>query len=295
MSGVRITVVLHPWQADREERDRLVSEAAALAGHAPVEVWVFTGQTHPAAVAARLSNKLADIAVKQLVLLSTGTESEAIAALLAGQLGGISLGRCSALKIAGDTVVARRAAFGGRVELALRSDASVTCATLRPQGMQMAVAASIDTTEIVVQEPAPYRVEPQRAVTGPPRVEGASTVVSGGRGIGGPEGFEWLTRIAVALSAGLGGSLPAVDAGWVPVAHQVGQSGKFVTPKLYFAVGISGTPQHLAGVSPNARIVALNNDRDAAIFSRCDVAVEGDWREILPLLTQILETEASPR
>ena len=110
--------------------------------------------------------------------------------------------------------------------------------------------------------------------------------------MGGPEGFEWLTRIALALGAGLGGSLPAVDAGWVPVSHQVGQSGKFVTPKLYFAVGISGTMQHMAGVSAGTRIVALNNDPNADIFSRCDFAVHGDWREILPLLTLLLENQS---
>jgi electron transfer flavoprotein alpha subunit len=147
-------------------------------------------------------------------------------------------------------------------------------------------------TEIAMRQPLPYPVELLPAVTQRPRVEGARLVVAGGRGMGGPEGFEWLSRIADALGAGLGGSLPTIDAGWIPVAHQVGQSGKFVAPRLYFAVGISGTPQHLAGVAPTARLVALNNDRDAAIFARCDVAVEGDWREILPLLAQQLEAAA---
>jgi electron transfer flavoprotein alpha subunit len=120
-------------------------------------------------------------------------------------------------------------------------------------------------------------------------------VVSGGRGIGAPEGFDLLARIANLLGAGLGGSLPAVDAGWVPVAHQVGQSGKFVSPRVYFAVAISGTPQHLAGIAPSARIVALNNDKDAPIFQRCDVGVVGDWREILPLVMDELETSAAAR
>jgi len=294
MNGMRITVVLHPWQVDREERNRLVSEASALTSQAPVNVLIFTGDAHPAAVAARLSDRLGKFTEKQLVLLPTGTESEAIAAIVAGQLDGITLGRCNALEIVDDAVVAKRAAFGGRVELTLRSEARVNCATLRPQVARNDSDALLCATEIVVNEAESYLVEAQPAGTGLPRVEGAAMVVSGGHGIGGPEGFAWLTRIAVVLGAGLGGSLPAVDAGWVPVAHQVGQSGKFVTPKVYFAVGISGTPQHLAGVSPSARIVALNKDRDAAIFSHCDVAVEGDWREILPLLTQLLEAEAPP-
>jgi electron transfer flavoprotein alpha subunit len=258
-----------------------------------VEVLAFTGQTHTEAIAARVAAWIGESTARQLVLMATGTESEAIAAFVAARLSGNSLGRCSALEIAGDAVVARRAAFGGRVELVLQSDARVTCATLRPQDAGDAPAASAHTTEIAMHDAAPYAVQAQPAGSGQPRLEGAALVVSGGRGIGGSEGFEWLARIAGALGAGLGGSLPAVDAGWVPVAHQVGQSGKFVTPKIYFAVGISGTPQHLAGVSPNARIVALNNDREAAIFSRCDVAVEGDWREILPLLARELEEAAT--
>ncbi|MBU2411033.1 MAG: FAD-binding protein, partial [Gammaproteobacteria bacterium] len=181
------------------------------------------------------------------------------------------------------------AAFGGRLELALCSTARITCATLRPG--PAAQVPTVETTEIAMQAPLPWRADPVPADDQRPRVEGAAMVIAGGRGIGGPEGFEWLSRIASALGTGVGvgGSLPAVDAGWVPVAHQVGQSGKFVAPRVYVAVAISGTPQHMAGVAPTTRIVALNNDRDAPIFSRCDVAVQGDWQDILPLLARELE------
>jgi electron transfer flavoprotein alpha subunit len=288
--ATRILVVLHPWQPGREERDRLLSEAAALAGEVPVELLTFTGSGDPTAVAARLSTELAGTAQRQLVLLPTGTESEAIAAMVASRLDGVSLGRCSTLALSGDAIVARRAAFGGRVELTLRSEARITCATLRPQTANAHPATIVKETEVVMDEPAAYRVASLPSGSGLPRVEGASLVVAGGRGLDGTEGFGWLARIAAALGAGLGGSLPAVDAGWVPVAHQVGQSGKFVSPKVYFAVAISGTPQHLAGISSGARIVALNKDPEAAIFSRADVGVEGDWRELLPLLAQELES-----
>lgn len=294
MSGLHITVVLHPWQTGREERDRLVGEASALGAPAEPEVLDYTGATHPAAIAGHLSDRLRERDGRQLVLLPTGTEGETIAALVAGRLEGVSLGRCHALAVVDDAVTARRAAFGGRVELALRSAARVTCATLRPQGEGTGGAGGASVTRVALHEPPPYPAEAQAADNGRPRVEGATLVVAGGRGIGGPEGFEWLARIASALGAGLGGSLPAVDAGWVPVAHQVGQSGKFVSPKVYFAVAISGTPQHMAGISPATRIVALNKDRDADIFSRCDVAVEGDWHEILPLLAQELERGETP-
>lgn len=291
MSAVRITVVFHPSHPDRAERDRLVAEAASLSPQAHVDVVAFTGQAHPAAVAAHLAKQLGQADGRQLVLLPMGTDSETIAALLAAQAGGISFGRCNAIAVDGATIAARRAAYGGRVELALRSDARITCATLRPSGAAPAPAA-IDATDVELDAPAPYPVEALPAGDGKPRVEGAAMVVSGGRGIGGPEGFEWLAKIADALGAGLGGSLPAVDAGWVPVAHQVGISGKYVTPKVYFAVGISGTPQHLAGISPDTRVVALNNDRDAPIFQRSDIGVEGDWREILPLLAQAVQDAA---
>ncbi|MES3002357.1 MAG: electron transfer flavoprotein subunit alpha/FixB family protein [Pseudomonadota bacterium] len=292
MSGVHITVVFHPWQTDREERDRLVAEASTLSQQAPVDVLTFTGDAHPAAIAARLAERLREATGRQLILLPMGTDSETIAALLAASCDGVSFGRCSSIAIEGDTIRARRNAYGGRVELSLQSSVSITCATLRP-GDASTPAPSVNAAEIALQEPTPYPVEALPAGDGKPRVEGAAMVVSGGRGIGGPDGFEWLAKIADALGAGLGGSLPAVDAGWVPVAHQVGISGKFVTPKIYFAVGISGTPQHLAGISPNTRVVALNSDRDAPIFARSDVGVEGDWREILPLLAQALERGAS--
>ncbi|VTU27631.1 Electron transfer flavoprotein large subunit [Variovorax sp. PBS-H4] len=293
-SSLQVTVVLHPWETGREERERLVGEALALGTPAAPVVLDYIGATHPAAIAGHLADRLRDCGRRQLVLLPAGTEGETIAALVAGRLDGVSLGRCTALAVADGAVTARRAAFGGRVELMLRSAAPVTCATLRPQGEGKGTAAHTTVTQVALHEPPPYPVEAQAADNGRPRVEGASLVVAGGRGIAGPEGFEWLGRIAAALGAGLGGSLPAVDAGWVPVAHQVGQSGKFVAPRIYFAVAISGTPQHMAGISPATRIVALNKDRDADIFSRCDVAVEGDWHDILPLLALELERSRAP-
>lgn len=297
MKGIRVTVILHPWLTSQDERRMLVEHAASrLAPGESLDVLNITGHTHSAAVAncvASRVNRAADPAQRHLVLLHAGNEGETIAAQVAVLLEGVNLGRCAALDIASDdnAVIATRAAFGGRLSLRLRSAARFTCATLRPPGDEPPAAVQVPVTDIALHDAPAYPTRDEPAITGQPRVEGASIVVSGGRGMEGADGFEWLARIARALGAGLGGSLPAVDAGWVPVAHQVGQSGKFVAPRLYLAVGISGTPQHMAGVSPSARIVALNNDRSAGIFSRCDVGVEGDWREILPLLVQALERE----
>ena len=294
MTRVRLLAIVHPWQSSQEERHQFLRTVVRLAQDAPVEVWSFTGQAHPGAIADHIVQSQGpslDATQPLLVVLPTGTEGELIAARIAARLGGVSLGRCRSLAVDADGVTATRAAFGGRVTLTLRSDARITCATLRPQSVPTAEAHVPDATEIVLQATYPYPVEAVPSGSGQPRVEGAAIVVSGGRGMGGPEGFEWLSRIASALGAGLGGSLPAVDAGWVPVAHQVGQSGKFVSPRVYFAVAVSGTPQHLAGIGPDTRILALNNDPSASIFSRCDIAVEGDWREILPSLTQELERD----
>jgi len=289
MSGTRITVVLPPWVTARDQRDALVRAAAALRADGGIEAIEYTGHTMAATVAARVA-ELLGAAARRLVIFPSGVDGETAAALVAARLGGCTLGRCIRVALAEDAVTARRAVFGGRAEIALRSTATVTCATLPPDSPEgLPSAREVSVRVIDAGAPPPFETEVVPIAASLPRVEGAAIVVSGGRGIGSPEGFALLARIAAALGAGLGGSLPAVDAGWVPVAHQVGQSGKFVAPKLYFAVGISGTPQHLAGVARATRLVALNADREAPIFSRSSVGVQGDWREILPLLVRELE------
>lgn len=112
-----------------------------------------------------------------------------------------------------------------------------------------------------------------------PPLEDAAVIVSGGRGLGGPAGFELLAELARAMGGSMGASRAAVDAGWAPYERQVGQSGRSVSPRLYLALGISGAAQHLAGMRGARAVVAVNRNPEAPFFARCTYGVVADWRE----------------
>ncbi|HLZ21298.1 MAG TPA: electron transfer flavoprotein subunit alpha/FixB family protein [Ktedonobacterales bacterium] len=123
------------------------------------------------------------------------------------------------------------------------------------------------------------------------KLEEAQIIVSGGRGLGGPQGFAQIEELAAALGASVGASRAAVDAGWIPYGHQVGQTGKTVKPTVYIACGISGAVQHKAGMGTAALIIAVNKDKDAPIFSFCDLGVVGDLNVVVPQLTAAVKKQ----
>ena len=203
---------------------------------------------------------------------------------------------CTGLDIDPDSgnVAWTRPAFGGNLM------ATILCPDHRPQigtvrpGVFKKSAPVEAKAEIIREE---FHVAPEQIRTELLEVireaagelvdlEGADIIVSGGRGVGGPEGFAPVKALADVLGATVGASRAAVDSGWISHAHQVGQTGKTVAPKLYIACGISGAIQHLAGMSGSDCIVAINKDPDAPIFDVADYGIVGNLFEVLPVLTE---------
>jgi electron transfer flavoprotein alpha subunit len=190
-----------------------------------------------------------------------------------------------------DAVRVKRPVFAGKALDIVESRTSVTVITLRPNVFTAKTSDTPASTETASFAPALDASNCKVVVTNVVRNEGtldvleADTIVSGGRGLKGPEHFYLVEDLAKSLGAAVGASRAVVDAGWRPHGDQVGQTGKTVSPKLYVACGISGAVQHLAGMSSSKIIAAINKDKDAPIFKVADYGIVGDVFEVLPKLT----------
>ena len=229
------------------------------------------------------------------VLLANDTYSQELAPRLAHRLGGSAAGDCVEVRVAGDTLRVGRQVYGGKAHAVLELKRSPAVVWLRARSFAPAVvreaAGEVTRAALNIQRDARTRVvERRREVGGESRLEEARVIVSGGRGIGGPEPFETELRpLAELVGAQLAASRAACDAGWVPPTWQVGQTGKKVTPELYLAVAITGASQHMAGISEAKTIAAINTDPDAPIFKHCRFGIVEDYRKVVPLLREKLK------
>jgi len=233
----------------------------------------------------------------EILILGASTRGRDLAGSVATKLRTGLTADCTGLDIDPETGLLRqtRPAFGGNIM------ATILCPNRRPQMatvrhrvFEMPEPDTSRQGQIIREEPVMSEEEIATKVVdfiaqeGEVNLADAKIIVSGGRGVGGPEGFEPLRELAEVLGGAVGASRAAVDEGWIPYAHQVGQTGRTVRPDLYIACGISGAIQHLAGMRTSKVIVAINKDPEAPIFEVAHYGIVGDLFQVVPALTKSL-------
>lgn len=254
-----------------------VFDDAALASYA-TEVWAralaqVIAATKPVAVLIPFTAMGKDLAPRVAAKVGCGLVSD-----------------CVALKVVDGRLEARRPMYAGKAFANVRWEGEPQLATLRPNVFTLSQADAGKTPQVVtetVDTAARARVTSVKATAeGKVELTEAQVIVSGGRGMKGPEHFHLVQELGDAFGGAVGASRAIVDAGWVDHQLQVGQTGKTVSPSLYIACGISGAIQHLAGMSSSRIIVAINKDGDAPIFKVANYGLLGDAFEIVPKLTE---------
>jgi electron transfer flavoprotein alpha subunit len=254
-----------------------VFDAPELA-HYATEAWAralvqVIGEVKPAAVLIPFTAMGKDLAPRVAAATGAGLVSD-----------------CSALAVKDGKLEARRAVYSGKAFATVRWSGEPQMATLRANVFSLATADTSRAAKTVartVDAASRAKVTAVNAAAGGKlELTEAQTIVSGGRGMKGPEHFHLVEELAAAFGAAVGASRAIVDAGWVDHHIQVGQTGKTVSPNLYIACGISGAIQHLAGMSSSRIIVAINKDGDAPIFKVANYGILGDAFEVMPKLTE---------
>jgi electron transfer flavoprotein alpha subunit len=255
--------------------------------------------THTAEADARALEAAVRKASPAAVLIPYGTTGRDVAAILAARLETGLATDCTGARVEGGAVVAVRPVLAGKLVATVKGTKAPFVLTLRPNAFPVAEKSAASRPGAS----APEAFDPGFG-TGDLRTRVASfeakghsrkelseaeVIVSGGRGLKGPENFDIIEKLAVPLGAAVGASRAVVDAGWRPHEDQVGQTGKTVSPTLYVACAISGAIQHLAGMSSSKVIVAINKDKEAPIFQVANYGIVGDAFEVVPALTKEIE------
>ena len=229
-----------------------------------------------------------------ILLLGASVQGKDLAARLAARLEAGMAQDCTSFSLEDGNLVAIRPIYAGKANAKVTfSDSTPQIATARPNVLTLNEPDTSRSAEIIDAQFTlddsilkTKVVDVLRDESGKVDLTEADKIVSGGRGMKGPENYTILEELAEAIGASVGASRSAVDAGWRPHTDQVGQTGKVVSPNLYIACGISGAIQHLAGMSTSKFIVAINKDPDAPIFQRADYGIVEDLFKVVPALTE---------
>ena len=246
---------------------------------------------------AKILALLAERARPQILLASATAFGRSVMPYAAALLGTGLTADCTGLEIeeSSGLLLQTRPAIGGNVMATIKTpDHRPQMATARPRTFGIPSPIPGRTAKVVEPE-LPYIPDSVGESSFKPFEESIGTlrdadaIVSGGKGLRRAEGFELISRLADAIGGGVGASRPTVEMKWIGYQHQVGLSGQTVSPKVYIAAGISGSAQHLAGMSSSGKIISINRDPDAPIFKASDVAICGDLYEIIPMLIERIE------
>lgn len=250
-------------------------------------------------VAAALAAQVAAGNAPDALLVPTTYDGRDIAGRLSARLDRPVLTNIVGLSATDGGLVTEHAIFGGSQVLKARFTGDgpgifvvrAKSFAAEPSGGAPAEVVSVEAPETGATDAAKVVGRHEEERTGP-KLDEAAVVVSGGRGLGSAENYAWIEELAKLLHGAPGASRAIVDAGWVPYAYQVGQTGKTVKPTVYLACGISGATQHMVGMKGSSNIVAINKDAEAPIFSIADLGIVGDVTKVLPKLIEALRARS---
>jgi electron transfer flavoprotein alpha subunit len=273
--------------------------AAILGKHGAKVVHVNEDAAFDDYVAEPAADALAALFKEQapdLILFGFTADSREVAGRLAARLDVGLISNAGNVLATGGAFVAKVPYFGGAKLASMKANKKPAIVLVRPKSFEAAeVGGSAEVNELTVSiEAGSKRAHiTERVVEASEKVklEDAKIVISGGRGLGGPDNFPLLDELASALGGAVGASRAVVDAGWVPYSMQVGQTGKSVRPRVYIAVGISGAMQHTVGMKASKVIIAINKDAEAPIMKMADLGVVGDALKIVPALTAAVKAK----